>query len=127
MKSFYRNAAGAFLVYDITNYDSFKKLEFWIKEMKENAKQNLVLILVGNKNDRENERQVSKEEGLSFMRKNSISLFFETSAKTGDNIEIVIKENRAAFLVYILLGFPTNRETHFRQLCGTTNPKERNN
>lgn len=59
--------------------------------MKENAKQNMVLILVGNKNDRENERQVSKEEGLSYMKKNGIALFFETSAKTGENIEIVFR------------------------------------
>lgn len=89
MKSFYRNAAGAFLVYDITNSETFRKLDIWLKEMKENAKQNLVLILVGNKNDRDSERQVSKEEGLSFMKKNSISLFFETSAKTGENIDLV--------------------------------------
>lgn len=60
--------------------------------MKDNAKQNLVLILVGNKNDKEKERQVTKEEGISFMKKNGISLFFETSAKTGENIEIVIYE-----------------------------------
>ena len=79
------------MVYDITNYESFRKLEYWIKEMKENAKQNMVLILVGNKNDRETERQVSKEEGLNYMKKNGIALFFETSAKTGENIEMVIK------------------------------------
>lgn len=57
--------------------------------MKENAKQNIVLILVGNKNDKENERQISKEEGINYMKKNGISLFFETSAKTGENIELV--------------------------------------
>lgn len=89
VKSFYRNAAGAFLVYDISNAESFHKLDFWIKEMKENARQNMVLILVGNKNDKENERQISKEEGINYMKKNGISLFFETSAKTGENIELV--------------------------------------
>jgi len=77
------------LVYDITNAESFHKLEFWINEMKENAKHNIVLILVGNKNDKESERQISKDEGINFMKKNGISLFFETSAKIGENIDLV--------------------------------------
>ena len=82
--------------------------------MKENAKQNMVLILVGNKNDRENERQVSKEEGLQYMKKNGIALFFETSAKTGENIEIVFKIcNYFLSPKMVILGFSTNWETHF--------------
>ena len=87
--------------------------------MKENAKQNMVLILVGNKNDRENERQVSKEEGLSYMKKNGIALFFETSAKTGENIEIVINIFND-FLPTNLLGFSTNWETNFCELSQST-------
>lgn len=94
--------------------------------MKENAKQNMVLILVGNKNDRENERQVSKEEGLSYMKKNGIALFFETSAKTGENIEIVFE---ICVIFSILkkgcLGVSTNWETHFCELSQSTFSKER--
>ena len=124
VKSFYRNAAGAFLVYDITNIESFNKLEFWIKEMKENAKQNMVLILVGNKNDKENERKISKEEGINFMKKNGISLFFETSAKTGENIELVRKRNFHC-LMFFYLGFYSNWKIDIYKLYEFTICKKR--
>ena len=54
--------------------------------MKENAYSKMTIILVGNKNDLENERQVSFEEGEAFAKKHNL-IFFETSAKTADNVE----------------------------------------
>ena len=73
-------------MYDITKRSSFENLQKWLEEMKENAYSKMSIILVGNKNDLESERQVSKEEGEAFAKKHGL-LFFETSAKTASNVE----------------------------------------
>ncbi|XP_037822708.1 ras-related protein Rab-18 [Lucilia sericata] len=77
--SFYRKALGAILVYDITNRESLVKLEAWFTELENYSDNpNIATIVVGNKID--NERVISREEGLKFARKHR-SLFLETSAK----------------------------------------------
>jgi len=84
-RTYYRGAAGALLVYDITRRDTYVHLVKWLSELKENAPKDITIILIGNKNDLENERQVSYEEGESFAKENGL-LFLETSAKTAKNI-----------------------------------------
>jgi Ras-related protein Rab-11A len=61
--AYYRNATGALLVYDITRKDSFENVKRWLNELRENADPSIVLMLVGNKNDLNQFRQVSFEEG----------------------------------------------------------------
>ena len=85
-RSYYRGSIGALLVYDITKRSSFENLQKWLEEMKENAYSKMSIILVGNKCDLEDERQVSTEEGQAFADKHGL-LFFETSAKTAANVE----------------------------------------
>merc|ERR1719242_393802 len=63
VRSYYRGAAGALLVYDITRRDSFEHVSQWLTEARANADPDLVITLVGNKCDRVAERQVSYEEG----------------------------------------------------------------
>jgi Ras-related protein Rab-2A len=84
-RTYYRGAAGALLVYDITRRDTYVHLVKWLSELKENAPKDITIILIGNKNDLENERQVSYQEGESFAKENGL-LFLETSAKTANNI-----------------------------------------
>jgi Ras-related protein Rab-2A len=84
-RTYYRGAAGALLVYDITRRDTYIHLIKWLSELKENAPKDITIILIGNKNDLENERQVSYEEGENFAKENGL-LFLETSAKTAHNI-----------------------------------------
>ncbi len=62
-RSYYRAAAGALLVYDVTCEQSFSNLQDWIKEVDENGNPNIVKILVGNKTDQESKRKVSTEQG----------------------------------------------------------------
>lgn len=98
-KSFFNNAEGILIVYDVTNKETFDNLKFWIQSFKSynNEERSLPAILVGNKIDAEN-REVNKEEGEELGRENGFQ-YFETSAKTGENIEEAIK-----YIVMRVLG-----------------------
>jgi Ras-related protein Rab-2A len=85
-RSYYRGAAGALLVYDITRRDSFQHLSRWLEEAKQHSHDHMVILLIGNKNDLEQRRAVTTEEGQAFADANGL-LFLETSAKTAHNVE----------------------------------------
>ena len=85
-RSYYRGAAGALLVYDITRRETFSQVDRWLTEARENASQNMVIMLIGNKLDLEHKRAVTKEEAMAFARTNKL-IFLETSAKTAENVE----------------------------------------
>ncbi|CEM21914.1 unnamed protein product [Vitrella brassicaformis CCMP3155] len=84
-RSYYRGAAGALLVYDITRRDTFSHLTRWLEEVRQNANPHMTIMLIGNKCDLER-REVSTEEGASFARQHGL-IFLETSAKTAQNVE----------------------------------------
>lgn len=85
-RSYYRGAAGALLVYDITRRDTFNHLANWLKDCREYANSNMAIMLIGNKSDLEARREVKKEEGEAFAREHGL-IFMETSAKTAANVE----------------------------------------
>jgi len=85
-RSYYRGAAGALLVYDITNRDSFVNLSKWLEDARALASPHLVVVLIGNKSDREEDRQVEWEEGSRWAAAHNVH-FLETSSLTGDNVE----------------------------------------
>ena len=93
--AYYKGAKGAFVVYDITNKLSFESVEKWIQDLKINSDHNITLLLIGNKKDLEDKREVSKEEGEEKAKTFGLG-FIETSACTGENIdkafEIMLKE-----------------------------------
>lgn len=72
-RSYYRSAIGALLVYDITNKDSFIHVKNWLEEVKLNGNPYMEILLVGNKNDLEEERVVSYEEGESMAKENGLN------------------------------------------------------
>ena len=84
-KSYFQSSQGLVLVYDITDRESFEKLNFWVDNIKNFAPENAKFILVGNKCDLANERKVSYEEGENYAKKFNIK-FFESSAKDGTNV-----------------------------------------
>ena len=87
-KGFFRNAQGIIVVYDVTNLETFENLNYWIKSLNthmESEIENIPVIIIGNKIDCE-EREVKLEEAELFS-KNQNYPYFETSAKTGQNIE----------------------------------------
>mmetsp|Transcript_19548 Transcript_19548/g.21852 ORF Transcript_19548/g.21852 Transcript_19548/m.21852 type:complete len:203 (+) Transcript_19548:76-684(+) len=91
-RSYYRGAAGALLVYDITRRETFDHLQSWLEDCRRYSNQNIVIMLIGNKSDLENKRSVSKEEGQEFANKNGLT-FLETSAKTAANVEAAFIES----------------------------------
>ena len=84
-KSYYPNTETFLIIYDITQLESFEEIEEWIDEIQQYGKKDSVFILVGNKVDLESERKISLEEGQRKASKFNFE-FFETSAKTGQNI-----------------------------------------
>ena len=85
-KQYYKGANGVLLIYDISSRKSFERINFWLKELKENNRiDELFICLVGNKIDLEEKRVISKEEGENYAKENNIS-FFEVSARTGKGI-----------------------------------------
>ena len=93
IKNYYKGTNGVLLVFDITNRDSFNKIDFWLKDLKENADNidNLFIYLIGNKIDLEDKRQVSFEEAKEYASKKNMP-YIEVSAKTGQNIKKLFDE-----------------------------------
>ena len=82
---YYRGAAAAVVVYDITNQESFARAESWVRELQQQDNPGLVLALAGNKIDLEQNRQVTVEDAQAFAAQNGC-LFLETSAKAATNV-----------------------------------------
>ncbi|CAM6049812.1 hypothetical protein BDL97_03G061600 [Sphagnum fallax] len=85
-RSYYRGAAGALLVYDITRRETFNHLASWLEDARQHANSNMTIMLIGNKCDLAHRRAVSTEEGEQFAKENGL-VFMETSAKTAHNVE----------------------------------------
>ena len=81
-----RNAQGIILMYDITNKKSFESIPDWIKSIRDSKGENFPMILLGNKLDKEDIRIISEKEGKELADKYGIK-FFETSNKTGVNVQ----------------------------------------
>jgi len=82
---YYRGAAAAIVVYDITNFDTFKRAQQWVKELQRQGNPNIVIALAGNKSDLSSKRKVEPEDAESHASENGI-FFMETSAKTSTNV-----------------------------------------
>ena len=85
-RGYYKSGVCALVVYDITNRDSFNNIGTWLEECKNNGPSTISLVLVGNKTDLEDKRQITYEEGEEFANRNNMQ-FFETSALNGNNID----------------------------------------
>ena len=90
-RQYYKDAHGAFLVYDITNRESFNKINYWIKDIYDSAPSDIIIFIIGNKSDMNNKREIFYEEGEQFsLDKNTF--FLEVSAKNGNNIDIAFEK-----------------------------------
>ncbi|WFD33746.1 DNA helicase [Malassezia cuniculi] len=84
--AYYRGAVGALLVYDIAKHSTYVNVSRWLKELRDHADSNIVVMLVGNKSDLRHLRAVPTEEAKAFATENNLS-FIETSALDASNVE----------------------------------------
>lgn len=84
--AYYRGALGALLVYDVTKPTTFENVSRWLKELRDHADSNIVIMLIGNKTDLKHLRAVATEDAQSYAEKEGLS-FIETSALEAINVE----------------------------------------
>ena len=82
---YYRGAAAAIIVYDITSQASYARAKTWVRELQRQGNADLVMALAGNKSDMADERQVTAEEASAYAEENGLH-FVETSAKTAASV-----------------------------------------
>eukprot|EP00747_Dinoflagellata_sp_TGD_P184176 gnl/TRDRNA2_/TRDRNA2_39577_c0_seq1.p2 gnl/TRDRNA2_/TRDRNA2_39577_c0~~gnl/TRDRNA2_/TRDRNA2_39577_c0_seq1.p2 ORF type:complete len:204 (+),score=50.08 gnl/TRDRNA2_/TRDRNA2_39577_c0_seq1:104-715(+) len=84
--AYYRAAMGVVITYDITDRASFQHVEYWMEQLDQHGDEGVQRILVGNKQDLEDCRKVTVEEGEALAKRFNMP-FFETSAKTGVGVD----------------------------------------
>lgn len=100
-RSYFRGASGALLVFDITRRSSFESVTAWLNDLRQIAEEGIVVILVGNKSDLAaqstdveggTKRAVTKEEAEDWCRRENVVKYVETSAKSGEGVELAFLE-----------------------------------
>ena len=89
-RAYYRGAVGALLVYDITKHATFENVERWLKELRDHAEANIVVMLVGNKSDLKQQRTVTTEEAMAMAEQHNLA-FIETSALDASGVDIAFQ------------------------------------
>ncbi|KAJ3089296.1 hypothetical protein HK100_007806, partial [Physocladia obscura] len=89
--SYIRDSSVAVVVYDISNRTSFQNTTKWIDDVRGERGNDVIIVLVGNKTDLSDKRQVSTEEGEQ-KAKDAVVLFIETSAKAGFNVKALFRK-----------------------------------
>ncbi|KAL7146894.1 hypothetical protein ABFS83_06G073100 [Erythranthe nasuta] len=84
--AYYRGAVGALVVYDITKRQTFENVQRWLRELRDHADSNIVIMLAGNKTDLNHLRMVAERDAQLFAEKEGLS-FLETSALEALNVE----------------------------------------
>ncbi|XP_071163021.1 ras-related protein Rab-6A isoform X2 [Mytilus edulis] len=93
--SYIRDSSVAVVVYDITNANSFQQTSKWIDDVRTERGSDVIIMLVGNKTDLSDKRQVTSEEGERKAKELNV-MFIETSAKAGYNVKQLFRRVAAA-------------------------------
>ena len=88
--AYYRGAVGALIVYDLTKQLSYDHVTKWLKELRDHADANIVIMLVGNKSDLVHLRAIRTQDAEAFSEKEGLS-FIETSALNASNVEVAFQ------------------------------------
>ena len=88
--TYYKGAKGALIVYDITRKETFDSVDRWISELLNSGDKNMTMLLIGNKCDLDNQRQVTKEQGEEKAKAFKVA-FLETSASSGENLDVAFE------------------------------------
>ena len=130
-KNYFRGAHGFIFTYDITSKESFSKLKGWIRDAKEKIQDenSFKMIIVGNKKDREEQREVDFKTLENFAKEKNVN-YYEVSAKTGEGIDKIFNDFILELLKYRNIGIYKVDESSERT-CSTLDkellkPKKRN-
>ena len=100
-KNYYKGAHGIILIYDITERKTFESVSNWVKTIRDEADEKVVIVLAANKSDFEEKRQVSQEEGEKLAQDLNLT-FFECSAKDNKNINETFDD----LVAKLIINFP---------------------
>ena len=127
--AYYKGAKGGLLIFDLTRRATFDSIDKWIPDLKTNGDENMVIILIGNKNDLKEQREVSTEEGENKAKMFKMA-YMETSALDGNNIEnafnelinTVYKKNYLKYEKELIKNIDkgidlNNQEIKFKRVC----------
>ncbi len=120
--NYYHGAQGIFVVYDITDRESFNGVKMWMNEIKKYAQPSVIKILVGNKNDMEEKREITFEEGKEVADSYGID-FFETSAKETYQIDKTFTEI-SRLIIEKMNKSPQVIEDEKLHITGINNPRK---
>ena len=118
--NYIKKANGILLVYDISDHSTFENIEVWMESITEEKGDKLPIVLVGNKADLEEERQVKYEEGKKLAEDKGFH-FFETNCKNGDKVSECFLD--LAELVYEKSGKKLNQNSNKKLENGATNKR----
>ena len=114
VRGFYKKTDGILFIYDISNKDSFKHIDFWVRDFEANIKEKSIKILVGNQCDKKY-RRVSEEEGKELAEKYGMDNFFETSSKTNKNVNELFDIIAHKILILKLLEGEKKEEINLKE------------
>ena len=87
-----RNADGAFIVYDITNKQSFNDVDYWLEQIKLSSNDDIIIYLLANKKDLVKNRVIDERAGNNKAKTQRMNKFYEVSAKTKENLDKMFRE-----------------------------------
>ncbi|KAH0794906.1 Ras-related protein Rab11A [Histomonas meleagridis] len=108
--SYYQDAMGAIILYDITNEDTFQKVPFFIQEVRRYADSKAVIMLIGSKCDLENDRKISTSEGAELSKREGL-IFYEASPINGTNVHEAFAA-MATKILHVLEGKEEPKQTN---------------
>jgi Ras-related protein Rab-6A len=88
--SYIRDSSVAVVVYDVTNAKTFEQTRKWVDDVRSERGNDVIIVLVGNKTDLSDKRQVTEQQGQDEAKRNNL-MFIETSAKVGHNVKVLFK------------------------------------
>ena len=110
VKQYYNGANGVLLIYDITNEKSFRKVDFWYKDLKESVNLDVIhACLVGNKIDLKDNRKIEKEVAQKYADENNLP-YYEVSAKSGEGIKKMFEDVTNKIMDKILKNIETEEK-----------------
>jgi len=117
--AYYRGAVGALLVYDISKHQTYDNVTRWLKELRDHADSNIVIMLVGNKSDLRHLRAVPTDDAKAFASENNLS-FIETSALDASNVEMAFQNILTGTFVFMLCSNASRRQSWTAMLMEQT-------